>query len=154
MTEINVSVIGGRPPKASVIEVPIKESGFLSYEDKYLKGGQKFSSQGMASLSRLIDPQDISKELKQKVIQIALEAYRLIGAQGVVRFDFIYDKKSHKLFFNELNAIPGSFSYYLWEKSTPPIFYPDLIESMVKQAEKRHADRSSLKTEFGFHALK
>ncbi len=125
----------------------------LSYEDKYLRGGSKFSSGGMASLSRIIDPEDLPPGLKELAKDLAIKTFQATACAGVVRFDFIYDKKTGSLYFNEMNAIPGSLAYYLWEKSTPQLLYPDLIEHLIDGANRRKAEKLSLKQELGFKAL-
>ncbi len=153
--EINVSVLDGDPPRASVVEVPVATEKALTYEDKYMRGGSKDSSasEGMASLTRLIDPPHLSPEIEAQVQQYALKAFKLIGCSGVGRFDFIYDLSKKQLYFNELNAIPGSLSFYLWEKSSPKLLYPDIIDSLIQSARKRKANKLSLQQSIGFKAL-
>lgn len=157
ITEINVAVLDGTPPVASVVEIPIASAGALSYEDKYLRGGTKSSSaqcSGMAGLCRLINPADLPKKLKDQVINDALESFQFLDCSGVCRFDFMYDCDKNQLYFNEVNPIPGSFAFYLWEKSHPKILFPELIERLIHSAVTRKSTQRSLKREFGFHALK
>lgn len=156
LMEINVAVIDGNPPRASVVEVPVASDHSLTYEDKYLRGKKKSSSpyqQGMAGLTRVIDPQDMPESLKKTATDLALKAFQLIGCSGVGRFDFIFDKATHQLYFNELNPIPGSFSFYLWEKSHPPLYYTSLVDEMVEQATQRKKEQLALQRDIGFKAL-
>ena len=130
----------------------------MSYEDKYLKdgGGKKGApseSQGMASLSRVIDPKDLDSEIKQKVIDYALKLAEVIDSSGVGRYDFIVDTSKNAVYFNELNPIPGSFSFYLWEKSNPPLIYTQLINKMIDRAFARREAKSSYEKDTGFKAL-
>jgi D-alanine-D-alanine ligase len=156
LLEINVSVLDGNPPIASVVEIPIASSGALTYEDKYLRGGNKSAggSAGMASLTRVIDPKDLAVDIKQLVINYALEGYRALGCSGVSRFDFMIDLATDKLYFNEINPIPGSLAFYLWAKSAPPILYTELLERMIDKAVQRKGEKLSLQRDFGFKALK
>lgn len=155
LMEINVAVVEGDPPQASVVEIPVATSQALTYEDKYLRGESKTGvSQGMASLSRHIDPKDLDPQIKDQVTNYALAAYQILGCAGVSRFDFIQDKATKKIYFNELNPIPGSFSFYLWEKCSPPILYTDVLDRLIRSAAQRKAARLSLQHNIGFKALK
>jgi D-alanine-D-alanine ligase len=144
LLEINVSVFSHN---ASVVEIPIATNRTLTYEDKYLReDGTKVAhaSMGMAGCSRVIDPTDLDPSIKAQVQQIALSAYHLLGCHGSARCDFLYDLSTSRLYFNELNAIPGSMAYYLWCRTTPRLLYPTLVHQMVDEALERHAERASL----------
>ena len=154
LMELNISVLEGEPPVASIIEMPVSSGSALSYEDKYLRGGSKeTSSQGMASLTRVIDPA-IDPALKQKIAAHAVKAFSALGCGGVVRFDFMLDLSSGQLYFNELNPIPGSLSFYLWEASTPPFLYTEVIDHLLERACTRRRRSLSLSRDLGaFKAL-
>jgi D-alanine-D-alanine ligase len=154
--EINVSVRDHCGIHASVIEVPVSQSGVLSYEEKYLRGGGKKTgqSEGMASLTRVIDPQDLDSELKEKARELAKQAFTLLGASGVARLDFIVDLATGALHFNEFNAFPGSCSFYLWVRSQPRVLYTTLINDMIQTALDHHATAASLDRNIGLQALK
>lgn len=153
LMEVNVAVLDGEPPIASVVEIPISTGAALTYEDKYLRGGNKSGEQGMASLTRVIDPADLDPNFKKRVIDYALTSFSLLGCSGVARFDFIYDKTFEKLYFNELNPIPGSLSFYLWEKSHPQLLYTEVIDRLLKRAFQVSSQRLSLQKNIGFKAL-
>jgi D-alanine-D-alanine ligase len=162
-TEMNISVLEGDPPIASVIEIPLSQSGSmaLSYADKYLRKGSKTkqettdssSSQGMANLSRIINPKTVSEALKKRITQYAIEAFTFLECAGVSRFDFIFDNRTEQLYFNELNPNPGSLAYYLWEHSTPTLLYTELLERLLKGAEQRKVRTSTLQRNLRFKAL-
>jgi D-alanine-D-alanine ligase len=157
--EINVSVVGDEDEVlASVVEMPISISGVLTYEEKYLRddGAKKTGdseSQGMASLSRIIDPQEMDQGLKQAGIDYAKKAFQLLGCSGVSRIDFIIDADANQLYFNEINTLPGSLSFYLWMKSKPQLVYTELLNRIIQQAEKRQGTKLSLKRQEGMKAL-
>jgi D-alanine-D-alanine ligase len=154
--EINVAVLEGNPPIASVVEIPISSGQALTYEDKYMRGGSKTSeaSQGMAGLTRIIDPTDLPEAIRKRVTDDAIKAFHLLRCSGTGRFDFIYDTGRDQLYFNELNPIPGSLAFYLWEKSHPALLYTEVIDRVIIQAEQRKAQRLALEREVGFKALK
>ena len=158
MLEINISVIDGpnsSEPRASVVETPVSQSGTLTYEEKYMRGGKSkmAPAQGMASLIRVIDPADLDSEIKKHVTQYATTTYRALGCSGVVRFDFILDLEEGKLFFNELIPLPGAFSHYLWVKSKPRLLYTELVTQIVESAVKRKTLKGTLERDVGFKAL-
>ena len=166
LMEINVSVIEkdsnvkSSKPDVSVVEIPVASGEFLSYEDKYLrdgggkKGGSKNStSQGMASLTRVINPDNLDPKYRDGVRQNAEKAYAILKCSGVVRFDFMVDLDSGNFYFNELNSIPGSLSFYLWDQSTPLLLLSDIMDRMIDGAISRYGLKNQLKRDFGFKAL-
>ena len=162
LLEINVSVIEGlSEPDVSVVEVPVASSQVLTFEDKYLRGSKSKKSgkasasriDGMAGLSRVIDPEDLDIELKAEVRSLAKAAFIALGCSGLVRFDFIYDTVSEQLYFNELNPLPGSMAHYLWAKSKPKLLYPEIIARLVEGALIRKEQSAGLQTDIGFRAI-
>lgn len=135
--EINVSVLGSHAHAvASVPEQPIKADEFLSYADKYERGGGKKG--GMASATRRI-PAPISKSLSHKVQELALRIFHLLDCTGVIRIDFFVNPSTEELFLIEPNTIPGSMSFYLWEATGLP--YPQLVDRLVEIAEETASDK-------------
>ena len=154
--EVNVSVLEDEEPIASVIEMPVATAGVLTYEDKYMReDGKKTgsSSQGMAGLTRVIDPKDLDAGLKQAAIQYGLDAFRILGCSGVARMDFIIDSSSDQIYFNEINTLPGSLSYYLWVKSNPPVLYTELLNRIIERAQIRQRTKASLRRNEGLRSL-
>jgi D-alanine-D-alanine ligase len=154
--EINVSIRESTQIQASVVEIPVSSTGVLSYEEKYLRPGGKKSgpSQGMASLTRIIDPQDLDPEIKDRVIELGKRSFELLGCSGVARLDFIVDLAKGELYFNELNAFPGSCAFYLWARSHPRVLYTQLISDMIATALRNYETKSSLERDIGLRALK
>ena len=136
--EINCSVLGNNELQASVCEQPLKSQDVLTYEDKYLKGGK---TKGMAGLSRLV-PAPISEELTKKIQEMAKTAFRVVDASGVARIDFLVDAKNDKIWINEINTLPGSLAFYLWEKSG--LDFPDLLDKLIDLGFERHKERHEL----------
>lgn len=139
--EINVSVLGFNEFIASTPEEPVSSGELLSYSDKYEQGGKKTG--GMASLRRRI-PAPIPMSLTKKIQETAINACKQLDVSGVVRIDFLVNPGTGEYWLNELNTIPGSMSFYLWEASG--ISYPELIDRLVEIATKRHASMRSVIT--------
>jgi D-alanine-D-alanine ligase len=140
-TEINCAVLGADDPRPSVCEEPVRWTEILSYEDKYLRGGKgkgAAEAEGMASLDRRI-PAPISEHLTAEVQRLAVAAFIAADCAGVARVDFLVDPASGTIRVNEINTIPGSLSFYLWEPSGVP--FPTLIDRLIDIAFERHRER-------------
>ena len=141
--EINCSVLGDADNcEASVCEEPFMNDEILSYEDKYMgntkNGGQ---SKGMVSLGRKI-PADLSEDKSNEIRTLACNIFKAIGANGVVRIDFIIDTDTDTVYANEINTIPGSLAFYLWDATGVP--YKELINRLIDLAFKRQRNRDNL----------
>ena len=154
--EINCSVIGGADvlPQVSVCEQPVPWEEFLSFSDKYMRGGKSGTGpkaaggskhEGMASLDRRI-PAPISDELTAKVQANALTAFEAVGASGVARIDSFVDESSGETWVMEINTVPGSFSFYLWEESGTT--FEKLMDTLIDIAVKTHERKSELMFSF------
>lgn len=140
--EINCSVVGDSDScEASVCEEPFMNDEILSYEDKYLGGSKSGGSKGMASLGRKL-PADIPEEKSEEIRELAKKVFKALGASGVVRIDFIIDTETDKVYVNEINTIPGSLSFYLWEATKLP--YKELINKLISLAFRRNRNRENL----------
>lgn len=138
LMEINCSVLGNTEEcRASVCEKPLGSSETLSFKDKYQSG--EGADKGMASADRII-PADISSELTEEIRELAIRTFKTFGASGVARLDFLVNSNTEKVYFNEINTIPGSFSFYLWEKSD--ISFKQLVEELIKIALKNHQQKN------------
>lgn len=142
MKEINVSVLGYDTFEASVPEEPIASGELLSYADKYERGGGKKSG-GMASLNRRI-PAPIPMSLTKKLQDAAIMAVRQCDCSGVVRVDMIVRPETGEFWVNELNTIPGSMSFYLWEATG--VSYKELISRLIAIAYERHESKKGKMT--------
>ena len=136
--EINCSVLGNNELIASVCEQPIKSNGMLTYEEKYLKSGKVKS---MAGLSRLV-PAPISNELTRKIQETTKKAFRVIDASGISRIDFMVKPDTEEFWITEINTLPGSLSFYLWEKSG--LSFPNLIDKLIELGFERYNERKNL----------
>lgn len=160
LTEINCSVIGDSEELvASVCEQPLGGEDFLSYADKYQRGGgskgaksggAKSGSSGMASLSRLV-PAPLSDEMTKQVQDTAKAAFAAIGGEGIARVDLMIDGETQELYVNEINTLPGSMSFYLWEAGS--LSFPQLLDRLISLAFKRQRRREALTLSFDSNLL-
>ena len=160
LREINCSVLGDEnEASASECEEPLTSGEILSYEDKYVNGGGKkggakggsgSKGAGMANLSRKI-PAELSPEKREEIRELAVKSFKALGCCGVSRIDFMIDEEEDKLYFNEINPIPGSLSFYLWEPVGVP--YKELLDRMIQLALKRARVEDSLTFTFDTNIL-
>ena len=159
LVEVNASVLGDNSYyQVSELEEVKGNDEFLSYNDKYLgssKGKLKgvkskvshVGSKGMVSTSREI-PANITKGLRDEVIEMTKKAARILNTSGVARIDYLIDKKDKKVYINEINTIPGSLSFYLWEPTGKK--YSELLDEIITLAIKNYKKRS--KKTFSFES--
>ncbi len=141
LQEINCSVLGDADDyRMSVLEEPIKSGEILSYQDKYM-GGTKGTKGMQASQKRI--PADLPDDVTKRIQYLAGETFRVLGCHGVSRVDVIVDKSNGKIYVNEINTIPGSLSFYLWEATG--ITFENLMDRLVALAVKRKREKG-LKT--------
>lgn len=138
LMEINCSVMGDAEiAQVSVCERPLGQTDTLSFEDKYMSNSG--SDKGMASADRII-PADISDKLTKHIQTMSSEIFRLFNASGVARLDFLVNSDTNKVYFNEINTIPGSFSFYLWDKSG--IDFKALVNKLIEIALNKHQKKN------------
>ncbi|WP_022835004.1 D-alanine--D-alanine ligase family protein [Salisaeta longa] len=152
LREINCAVLGDQHEvTTSVLEEPVasEDAAVLSFKDKYMReqngsdkaGGAKQgpAAEGMAALDRII-PAELSAERTKEIQDMAQTVFQLFECAGVARIDFMIDEATDALYFNEINTIPGSFSFYLWEPSGVP--FDELVHRMIEIAQRRHRERN------------
>ncbi|HXW61249.1 MAG TPA: D-alanine--D-alanine ligase family protein [Candidatus Acidoferrales bacterium] len=134
--EIEVSVLGNDTPRASVPGEILPHREFYDYTAKYLEQG-----------TRLVIPARLSQKQVATFQNFALRAFQAIDGEGMARCDFFLEKKTAKIFVNELNTIPGftSISMYpkMWEASG--LAYPKLIDRLIELAFERHREKARTK---------
>lgn len=142
LMEINCSVLGDYEEAiSSECEEPISTDEILSYEDKYVANGKNEGSKGMATLKRKL-PADISEELKDAIGYLAVTTFKVLSCNGVARIDFMIDKDTGDIFVNEINTIPGSLSFYLWNATG--VQYSEQLDKMIQLALKREREQKGV----------
>jgi D-alanine-D-alanine ligase len=128
--EIEVAVLGGNSPRAAMPGEVVPGANFYTYEDKYQDG-----------VAKCLIPADLPGELLESVRSMAIRAFELLDLHGMARVDFLIDKRSSKIWFNEVNTVPGftPISMYpkMWEASGLP--FPELLTCLVELALEQHS---------------
>lgn len=156
LREVNCAVLGNEvEAMASEIEEPMHTEEILSYEDKYMGSGSKSGakdggSKGMASLARQI-PANVPAELRDRIRELAVKSFQVMGCNGVSRIDFMIDSDTNELYFNEINTIPGSLAFYLFEPIGIP--YKELLDRIIKLALERKRKEQEITYSFDSNIL-
>lgn len=138
LEEFNIAMMWrGGAIHLSAIERPKSSAELLDFKEKYLSSsapkGAFLPSEGMLSLTRDINP-DLPPEHLAKIHDFARRAFTILGLRGAPRIDFMMDNESGEIWFNEINPIPGSYGFFLWEAAAEPLLYPELITHLVEEA--------------------
>lgn len=143
LKEINCSVLGNiKECKASECEEPLGAGVILSYEDKYISNKSKSgASKGMTSLGRKL-PADIPEDTKKKIQDYAEATFKALNCNGVVRIDFMIDMDTDEVYVNEINTIPGSLAFYLWEASG--LKYKEMLSRLIELSLTRKREEGNL----------
>ena len=160
LKEINCAVLGDRDfAEVSVCEEPVRSDDILSYQDKYSGGMKnksgiglgKSSNSGMSGAKRKI-PAEISGEMSDKIQAIAKQVFINLNCSGVVRVDFLIDQNTNEIYVCELNTIPGSLAFYLWEPLGKG--FTALTERLIELALKRHREVNNLVVSYADNILR
>ena len=137
---------GGRVV-VSETERPLAAGELLTFEDKYMSGG-KMSGGGR------VMPADVGEELNAVVRSVTERVYRAMELRGIVRADFLVDRTRGKVYINEINTVPGSMAFYLFEPLG--IDFAGLLTDQIEEAlalrragSRRTVFRSAVLTHYG-----
>jgi len=130
--EIEVAVLGGDPPIASVPGEVVPGHEFYDYADKYLDDA-----------CRLLAPAPLEPARAEEVRRRALDGFAALGCEGMARVDFLLDTRDGRFLLNELNTIPGFTSISMYPKllGLSGVSYPELLDRLIALGLARHARR-------------
>lgn len=162
LKEVNIAVMGNyEHQKVSEIEEVLSGNKFLTYADKYIGDGKgklkgakvpmKGTSKGMASANRKL-PAELPDKVRKEVEEVAVEAFKALGSSGNSRIDFLVDDAKNKVYINEINSIPGSLAFYLWEAKG--IDFSTVLDEMINIGVKDYKKRVSKTHSFETNILK
>lgn len=138
--ELNCSAVYSKNKiLTSTVEQPLSYREFLNFEEKYL-GGKK---SGMENCKRKL-PAEISAELADEIKMTTRNIYEKFDCKGVIRVDYIL--QDNIVYVNEVNIIPGSLAYYLWEYDGMP--FKNLLDILIEEAIEDFNEFKSCKFAF------
>lgn len=134
--------------KISAIERPKASDELLDFKQKYLSGGDNKNgdkmgggikspataiSEGMLSLTRELNPK-LDNEMEENIRAWSVRLFEALDGTGAPRIDFIGDSKSGEIWMNEVNPIPGSYGYFLWEAAKDSLLFSDFLSGLIEEA--------------------
>jgi len=148
LIEVTVPIIGNHSPRAALVERPLATSGeFFDFDTKYIRGGGKKSgakqtgSQGYSEL-----PAVLPGGLYDESVAVALAVYSALSLSGTARVDLLIDEKTKKVYFNEVNPLPGSLYAHNWRAAGVSTI--QLVQELIELAEERFNEKKAVDTTF------
>lgn len=143
--EVNCAVLRTvRGVEASELELVHPEGGFLSYDQKYLqwsKGPAPVKGEPVKGVAGHTIPAPVSEQMRLRIQQLATRAFLACECAGTARVDFLV--KDDDVYVNEINTVPGSLAFYLWDASGKP--FGVLLDEMLTAARERARSREGLR---------
>lgn len=125
--ELECAILGNVLVEASPVGEIIPKDEFYSYKAKYIDN------------SKTIIPNDIDKDITDKIKSTAIKAYKALDCTGLSRVDFFLEKDTNRIILNEINTMPGftEISMYpkLWESTG--LSYSELLDKLIILAMQR-----------------
>jgi D-alanine-D-alanine ligase len=153
LIEVTIPLIGNNEVLAANVEEPDQGEKFFDFETKYMRQGKSKSNanaKGAQGYSHI--PARISEPMREKSTNIAKQVYRSIGCSGIARVDLLINSKTNKIYFNEINPLPGSLSIHNWK--TVGISNVELVEKLIAFGDQRFQEKQQLNTTFSTNFLK
>jgi len=157
LIEVTLPIMGNEELTPALLEQPLTSSeDFFDFDTKYMHGGKKgeggksgSSKQNAQGYSKI--PAELRHGLYEQAEAVALQVYRALGLSGLARIDMLIDEKADKVYFNEVNPMPGSLYAHNWQKAG--ISNVQLVLKLIALAEEQHAKRQATTTIFGTNYL-
>lgn len=148
LVEYNLSVRRLRDGEivTSCIERPLRKGESYSFKDKYLSQGvdSKLSgaSAGLVSATRVLNPPELDGKRDSQIREWASALFEVLDLAGTPRLDFLCNEKTGELYFNEINPLPGSFAYFLWEQGVHATGFSQLLDDVLTEAKNRQKTKA------------
>jgi D-alanine-D-alanine ligase len=150
LVEVTLPIMGNDRPQPSLLERPMtKPEDFFDFDTKYLQGGKKGGTKGAQGYSQI--PAEIPEEVYVRAEATGVAVYKALGCSGIARVDMLIDSKTKKVYFNEVNPLPGGLYAHNWNRSG--ISNVELVQKLVGFARERHTQRKALTTTFSTNYL-
>ena len=136
--EVETAVLGNHRPEAAAVGEIVASADFYDYRAKYTDDAGTVLS----------IPANIPAETAEEIRELACRAYKALDCSGYARTDFFIDKKTGKVYINEINTIPGFTKYsmfpLLWKEKG--VSFGDLIERIVDLGYERYYAENNRQT--------
>ena len=158
LIEVTVPVMGTTDdPVAALVERPLFEiDQVFDFDTKYMNGGKKGGkkmggktggSQGYSEL-----PAKLPGTLYEQSESLAKKVFTAVGCYGIARVDLLIDSQKEKVYFNEINPLPGGLYDHNWRASG--MSSVALVRKLVELADQRAQEQRTVSTTFATNFLK
>lgn len=153
--EVTLPVMGNDQLQPALLERPLtKSEDFFDFETKYLQGGKKGGkgskgAKGAQGYSQI--PAEIPEEVYVRAEATGVAAYKALGCSGLARVDMLIDEKTKRVYFNEVNPLPGGLYAHNWNRAG--VSNVELVQKLIGFAKERHTQRQALTTTFSTNYL-
>jgi len=148
LVDLTCCVIGNDDPIPSLLQESVFSSDLFNFDEKYLKKGGAHLGKAQDSI---IIPARLDDKTTQAIQIMSVAIYKTLGLSGIGRIDFLYNQKTKKIYANEINPLPGTLYYHLWNKSG--IQLPALLEKLIGFAKERHDKHQKIAYSFSSSIL-
>lgn len=155
LVEVTLPIMGNDELQPALLERPLTSADdFFDFDTKYIRGGGgkkggKSGAKGAQGYSEL--PAQLDSKLYAKAEKLGLDVYKALGCSGLARVDMLIDSKSGKVYFNEVNPLPGSLYMHNWRAAG--VSSVDLVLKLVRLAEERWQAEQRQNTVFSTNYL-
>jgi D-alanine-D-alanine ligase len=138
--EIELGILGNEEPEPSVVGEIIPDREFYDYDSKY----------SAESRTELRIPAPLSAAEAREARELGVRVFQAVDASGYARIDLLMDRKTGKMYVNEINTIPGFTSISMFPKlwGAAGLDYDDLLSRLVELGLERHHQRRGLRTDY------
>jgi D-alanine-D-alanine ligase len=153
LIEVTLPIIGNHQLTPAFLEKPLtKAEDFFDFDTKYLQGGKKGSKGAKGSQGYSEVPAKLDRELYRKAEEVGLSVYKALNLSGISRVDMLIDSKTNKIYFNEVNPLPGGLYIHNWIKKG--ISNTEMVERLVELAKDKYNEKNSINTKFSTSYLR
>ena len=139
-------------PRVALLEEPkTKPEDFFDFETKYMQGGKKGKSHAKGAQGYSTIPARLPKDLYASAEATGRAVYTAFGCSGIARIDMLIDTKQKKVYFNEINPLPGGLYQHNW--ALAGVSNIELVQKLIEYAKERHIQRQSIETSFSTNYL-
>lgn len=155
VAEVTLPIIGNDRPRPALLEQPLtKPEDFFDFDTKYMQGGKKGSkgkgaAKGAQGYSQI--PAELPEEVYARAESTGIEVYKALGCSGIARVDMLIDQKTKRVYFNEVNPLPGGLYAHNWNRAG--VSSVELVRKLIGYAKERHTRRQALATTFSTNYL-
>lgn len=155
--EVTLPIMGNDQPQPALLEKPLtKAEDFFDFDTKYLQGGKKgggkkggSQAKGAQGYSQI--PAEMPEEVYVRAEATGVAVYKALGCSGLARVDMLIDSKTKKVYFNEVNPLPGGLYAHNWNRAG--VSNVELVQKLIGFAKERHTRRQALTTTFSTNYL-